>query len=75
MVTKRKPRKKKKEPAPEKCDYRNYEKMPGRDDLYWFEVQDKGGTWHRIRNLGGDNAEARLEMVKKTAIHYGKKKL
>lgn len=56
-----------------KCVYRNIQLMPGRDDLWQFEVQDKADVWYTVTNIGGDDKEARLEMVKKTAEHYGKR--
>lgn len=47
--------------------------MPGRDYLYQFEVKDKAGKWHKITNLGGDDEDDRLDIIKKTAAHYGKR--
>lgn len=49
--------------------------MPGRDNLWQAEVKDKGGKWHKITNIGGDDAAARLDIIKKTAIHYGKREI
>lgn len=58
---------------PDICEYRNVQLMPGRDNLYQAEVKDKAGTWHKISCIGGDDAAARLEIIAKTAAHYGKR--
>lgn len=54
-------------------EYRNLKLMPGRTDLFEFEVKDAGGEWHKITNIGGDDKDARLDIVTKTADHWIKR--
>lgn len=46
--------------------YRSLQLMPGRSDLWEFEVKTKSG-WKLLTNLGGDSEKDRQEFAQKTA--------
>lgn len=53
-------------------EYRNLQLMPGRIDLWQFQVKTKAG-WKLLTNLGGDNENDRKEFAQKTADDWIKK--
>lgn len=46
--------------------------MPGRTDLWQFEVKTKKG-WKLLTNLGGESEKDRKEFAQKTADAWEKK--
>ena len=52
--------------------YRNLKLMPGRTDLWEFEVKTKAG-WKTLTNLGGESEQDRKDLAQKTANDWIKK--